>query len=113
MTRAMDMVRHAAERGKILATLAEDYGRGSTSIHNLIGALDLLGVSLTDDGLAFHLTYLADGGYIQTTRARDLPSWRTDRRCECNGDAIVLVKLLPLGLQLIDGNAPEDPQVRF
>jgi hypothetical protein len=34
-------------------------------------------VSLTDAGLGFHLTYLADCGYITVTRARELPSWRT------------------------------------
>lgn len=108
----MDQVRHAMERGRILFTLVGEFGR-PTLIRTLRGALDLQGLSLTQDGLEFHLHYLGAQGYLRLVLARDMPGWRQDRENPVAGCVIVMVGLTPLGLQLVDGTAPEDPQVRF
>ena len=115
MQSELERGRHCRERGDILRTLKEDYQRGTTSVRNLLGTLDALGVSLSEDDLAFHLIYLADQGYAQIVRVRDMPVHRKDRRLPGweKPDTIKFVRLLPKGLQLIDGVIPEDPSVAF
>lgn len=105
--------RHALERGDILRTLKEDYQSSMTPVRTLRGALDAQGVSLSHDDLAFHLSYLSDGGYVRLWRARDLPGFRSDRERFLKPDAVMFAKLLPKGLQLLDGLIAEDPSVKF
>lgn len=115
MMDTVEKARHAQERGDILRTLKEDYQSEMTSIRNLIGALDAQGIALSPDGVAFHLVYLADQGYVRIWRAGDLPHQRKDRRTArwVKPDTILFAKLLPKGLQLLDGHGAEDPGVSF
>ncbi len=108
-------IRHALERGALIRTLKEDYTAEMTSVRALIGALDLQGVSLALKDLCFHLEVLADGGYVRIWRARDMPGFRADRLSEswAKPATILFAKLLPKGLQLLDGLIPEDPSIKF
>jgi hypothetical protein len=103
------------ERGNVLLVLKEDYRREMTSVRNLLGTLDALGISLSEEDLAFHLIYLSDQGYLRVLRAKDMPNYRRDRRLPGweKPETIQFIKLFPKGLQLIDGVIPEDPHVRF
>jgi len=109
----LELARHAAHRGAILRTLKEDYGPEMTTLRVLQRALDVQGVSLSAEDLEFHLTYLSDQAYVSIKRARDLPGFRTDRPGAVKPSAILMAKLLPSGLQLLDGLIPEDPSVTF
>ncbi|HEY3416298.1 MAG TPA: hypothetical protein VGM23_05380 [Armatimonadota bacterium] len=105
--------RHAQERGEILRVLKEDYGARMTTVLTLLRALDALGISLTPEGLAFHLEYLAEQQYVDVTRARDAPGFRRDRAGSGRPEEIRFCKLRPKGLQLLDGRIEEDPMVTF
>ena len=107
--------RHTRERGDLLRILKEDYQQEVTSVRNLLGALDALGMPLSEEDLVFHLTYLAGQGYLSLMRVRDTVEYRTDRRLVGweKPETIKFTKLLPKGLQLLDGAIPEDPQVKF
>jgi hypothetical protein len=111
----VERARHMRERGDILRTLKEDYRSEMTSLRSLLGALDAQGMSLAPEGLEFHLTYLEAQGYVRLWRAKDMPGYRRDRhgRNWQKPDAIQFAKLLPRGLQLIDGQVAEDPLVIF
>jgi hypothetical protein len=111
----VDLARHAAARGSIIRTLAEDYTSAMTSVRNLLGALDLQGISLSQSDIEFHLSYLADSGYVGIWRAKDTPGFRVDRRVRdwIKPDTILFAKLLPKGLQLLDGRIAEDPLIKF
>lgn len=109
----MEQARHAEEKGAILMALKEDYGAKMTSVKSLGRALDLLGHPMRADGLQFALVYLADSGYLRIWRAEDLPGFRADRQSDVRRDAVVFAKLLPRGLQLIDGQVAADVSVSF
>jgi hypothetical protein len=111
----MEQARHATEKGQILRCLAQEYGREMTSVRNLSGALDLLGTPMSGDALQFSLIYLAEQGLIRIWRGRDTPGWRSDReqRGSMSAETIVFAKLLPKGLQLVDGIGAEDLGIRF
>ncbi len=113
--REIEKARHARERGDILRTLKEDYQREMTSVNSLAQALDAQAVTLSQEGLEFHLTYLEGQEYVKIWRARDLPNFRKDRRSARWGklETMMFAKLLPKGLQLIDGLIAEDPLVTF
>ncbi len=115
MTGEIESVRHAHERGDILRVLKEDYQQEMTGVRTLIRSLDLMNVPLSYDGLVFHLQYLETSGYVQLWRNRDLPSFRRDRTQagSAKPSSIMFSKLLPKGLQLLDGLIPEDPSVAF
>lgn len=115
MMTELEKQRHATERGDILRTLKEDYTEDMTSLRSLLRALDAQGVSLSHEGLGFHLTYLEGQGYVQVWRVRDLPSYRTDRRIPgfAKPGTMMFVRLLPKGLHLVDGLIGEDPSVAF
>jgi len=115
MGRDIKRERHNGERGVLLRVLKEDYQQEMTSIQNLLGALDALTISLSEEDLVFHLEYLAGQGYLRILRVKDTPGYRTDRRLPGweKPETIKFVKLLPKGLQLIDGLVPEDPLVKF
>ncbi len=112
---AVEQVRHAHERGDILRTLKEDYRAEMTATWSLVGALDAQGVSLSMEDLTFHLEYLAEQEYVRIWRQRDLPGARRDRRAAGwrAPATIIFAKLLPKGLQLMDGKIAEDPLVSF
>ena len=98
----------------ILRTLREDYTSIMTSVASLAHALDSIRVSLSPESMDFHLVYLFDQGYIQIWRAKDMPRFRTDRTAGwTEASRIMFAKLLPLGVQLIDGDVPADPKVNF
>lgn len=111
----VDKIRYARERGDLLRILKEDYQRETTSIRNLLGTLDALGSPLSEEDLCFHLIYLADQGYIRIVRAMDMPVFRNDRRLPGwqKPKTVKFAKLLPKGLQLLDGLIHEDPMVKF
>jgi DNA-binding transcriptional ArsR family regulator len=113
MMSEIEQARWAQERGSILRTLKEDYVREMTSVRSLVRALDAQGISLSQDGIGFHLIYLADQGYVQIWRARDLPQFRRDRPMIFSACTVVFAKMLPKGLQLINGTIREDPGVSF
>lgn len=105
---------HDVARGEILRMLVSFKGLWMKA-RTLLHALDDIGVSFSPDDLAFHLDYLAEGGYLEVQRRRDEPGWRTDRprpRGESPED-IVLVRLTNRGLWLYDGKVDPDPGVRF
>jgi|GEM_PF-3415481 len=110
---AIEIHKQARRKGDIIRILYEDYTSAMTSVGSLAGALDMLGESVSPDSLQFHLVYLAQQSYIQIWRVRDLPGWRRDRIGVGPAEQIRFAKLLPRGLQLLDGNCPEDPQVKF
>lgn len=109
----MEIQRHAHQRGDIVRALYEDYTSNMTSVHTIIGALDAMGTSLAAETLDRHLVYLSDSGYVKIWRTRDMPGWRSDRRGAGSPDEIRFAKLLPLGLQLLDGIADANPGVKF
>ena len=111
----LEKQRHAAERGDLLRTLKEDYTAEMTSTRSLLRALDAQGIALSQEGLGFHLTYLEEQGYIKAWRAREMPGARKDRRMKgwTKPETVMFAKLLPKGLQLIDGLIEEDPLVTF
>jgi hypothetical protein len=109
----MEQARHAEERGAILLALHQEYERPMTSVRSLSRGLDLLGIPLSRSGLRFHLALLHDLGYLRIWRACEVAGWRPDRENEVRADDIVFAKLLPRGLQLIDGRIPADVQVTF
>lgn len=108
-----EQLRHAAERGAILQVLQTEYGRSAVSTHTLLAALDALNHPMTLDSLQFSLTYLSDSNYIAVTRAKDAPGYRSDRPGSVTPYTIITARVLPLGIQLIDGQAPVDVGVRF
>ena len=105
--------RRAEERGAILRSLQEDYGREMTTVRSLSGALDLQGYPMSVESLQFSLQYLGDQGYIDVIRASQVPGYRRDRMGAGKPDTIIFVKLRPKGVQLLVGTAAEDPGVRF
>ena len=113
MMAEVEQQRHAEERGAIIRTLKEDFLRAMTTVRVLLGALDAQGISLSPEGLAFHLEYLSSQELIEVKRAEDLPGYRRDRLGARKPDAIMGAKLTPRGLQLLDGAIPEDPLVTF
>ncbi len=105
---------HDVERGEILRMLVSFKGLWMKA-RTLLHALDDIGVSFSPEDLAFHLNYLAEGGYLDVRRRRDEPGWRGDRP-RPQGEApddIVLVRLTNRGLWLYDGKIDADPGVRF
>jgi hypothetical protein len=109
----IEKARWARERGDILRTLKEDYVREMTSVASLVRVLDAQGTSLAQEEMEFHLIYLSAQAYVQIWRARDMPQFRRDRPARASGDTIMFAKLLPKGLQLLDGLIAEDPLVAF
>ncbi len=105
--------RLARRKGDIIRILQEDYRSRMTSVGSLLGALDMLGEPVDPKSLQFDLIYLSQQGYILTWCVRDMPGFRQDRASVGSPDEIRFAKLTPRGLQLLDGNAPEDPQVKF
>jgi hypothetical protein len=105
--------RQARRKGDILRILVQDYRISMTSVRTLNGALDMLGEAVGPDSMQWHLTYLADQNYIKIWRVRDMPGFRHDRQSQEDPELIRFAKILPKGIQLIDGNAEEDPQVKF
>jgi hypothetical protein len=112
MIQEMREARHAEERGAILTTLKAAYGSEMISVRTLWRVLNGARISVSDEGLQFSLTYLADQGYIKIWRVRDTPGWRPDRPGP-RPEAIVFSRLLPKGLLLVDGQAEADPKVTF
>jgi hypothetical protein len=115
MQTEIEKARHAHERGEIIRTLKADYSSEMTALSGLRRALDLQGISLSQQDLEFHLTYLEEQGYARVWRARDLPGHRLDRQVPgwMKAGTIMFAKLLPRGLQLLDGLVGEDPSVAF
>jgi DNA-binding transcriptional ArsR family regulator len=110
-----DRARHAQVRGDIIRTLKEAYGGEMMMVRTLIRALDAQGFPLSQEDMEFHLAYLSDQGYIQIRRMRETPGYRRDRALPrgVRPDTIAFARLLPRGLQLMDGLIPEDPSVAF
>jgi hypothetical protein len=113
MISEMDKARHAEERGAILKALQSDYARKMSSVTMLARVLFMAGQSITPGALQFHLSLLADSGYVRIWRAEEVPGFRPDRGTEARGDLIMFARLAPRGLQLIDGQIPSDPGVSF
>ena len=111
---ALELQRLSETRGAILALLATEYGGTTVTVGALAAALAMHGYGVNSAAeLQRHLGYLADQGYIEAKRAKEMPGYRHDRSLPGTGERIVMVKLNPAGLQLFDGLAPEDPAVRF
>lgn len=107
--------RLARRKGDILRILLEEYrsAREMTSIGNLIGTLDAIGEPVSPESIQFDLHYLSDQGYIRVWLNRDVPGFRKDRQNAGLPTEIRFCRLVPRGIQLIDGNITEDPQVKF
>ena len=93
---------HDVERGEILRMLVS-YKGAWMKTRTLLHALDDIRVSLSPEDLAYHLSYLTGGGYVELRRRRDQPGWRTDRP-RAHGemaDDIVDVRLTNRGLWLL------------
>jgi hypothetical protein len=103
----LDSERHNLERGLVLRALYDDYGAEMTGVAALARA-----VRLDANGLNMHLTYLSQQGYVAIWRAREMPSFREDRKW-LDPSCIVFAKLMPKGLQLIDGDVESDLKVAF
>jgi hypothetical protein len=113
MISEMTQARHAEERGAILHALQQDYTHRMTSLRVLGHALFLTGCAITPDGLRYHLSLLEASGYLRLWRQEDMPGFRTDREMGIDGAEIAFAKLLPKGMQLIDGQIAADPSVSF
>jgi hypothetical protein len=116
MSNTSDMVllRKASERGSILRMLCDDYGKGMTSIGNIASALDLLGQGVSAESLSFHLVYLEDQQYIRLVRTFEMPGYRRERLSgDAKPDDIRFAKMLPRGVQLVNGQIADDPAVKF
>lgn len=109
----VEQARHALERGGILSCLHGDYSSRMTSVNALQSAMDMLGYPMSTGTLAFHLHYLRDSGYLQIWTTRDLAGFRADRAGSGDPETVKFAKLLPRGIQLIDGAVAADPLVRF
>lgn len=113
MITEMELAKHNEQRGVILKALKADFGSKMTSVASLGRALFMVGHSVTPENLQFHLSLLAESGYVKIWRAEDLPTWRSDRQMGVQADKILFARLAPKGLQLIDGVIEADPQVSF
>jgi hypothetical protein len=113
MNKDLEKTRKAQERGDVLRTLAEDYAAEMTSVRTLIGTMDVMGIPLERSDLEAHLVYLAQQGLVELWRARDMPSFRTDRENGISPHALLFAKLSAKGLQLITGVAEADSMVIF
>lgn len=110
----LERARHASEKGAILRTLQDAYGGPAVMVGALAGVLDTLGYPMSSQNLQFSLTYLAESGYVDAVRAKDVPGFRRDRlRSGDSPETIVLARLTPKGLRLVDGQEAEDKLVRF
>lgn len=109
----VEQARHALERGGILSCLHGDYSSRMTSVTALQSAMDMLGFPMSNATMAFHLHYLRDSGYLRIWTVRDLPGFRADRPGSGDPDAVKFAKLMPVGIQLMDGAIAADPLVRF
>jgi hypothetical protein len=109
----MDEARHSQERGSILLALKAGYGRERVTLGELASTLNMVGSPMTAESLQFSLSLLADCEYIKIWRAKAVGKWRKDRVNDVDPDAILAARLLPRGLQLIDGQIEADPQVTF
>jgi DNA-binding transcriptional ArsR family regulator len=114
MTEA-ETARHAQVRGEIIRVLKEEYGGDMMTVRVLLRALDALGWSLSQEDIEFHLQYLADQGYVEVRRVRDTTGYRKDRVLQrgVKPATMVFARLLPRGIQLMDGLLAEDPSVAF
>lgn len=102
----------SAGRGKILQVLLEDYVTERTRIGMLIQALP----DRSPQEVYFDLTYLEQQEYVRVWRERDLELHRRDRMPDDDDwkpSDMVFAKLLPRGLQLVEGAIPGDPLVVF
>lgn len=113
MSGEADRVRHAKEKGGILLALKEEYSGRATRVADLVRVMDLLGYPMTGENMQFSLQYLADDGYVLITRACDMPGFRRDRMGSGAADMIVMAKITPRGIRLIDGTEPENAGVGF
>jgi hypothetical protein len=104
----LDSERHNLERGLVLRALCEDYAREMTGVASLARSL----APVSAESLNLYLTYLSQQGYVAIWRAREMPSFRDDRAW-LDPSAIVFAKLMPKGLQLLDGDLDSDPKVAF
>jgi len=109
----VEQARHAIQRGGILSCLHGDYASRMTSVRALQSAMDMLGEPMSFSSLAFHLHYLSDSGYLRLWTAADMPGFRADRSGDGDPHAVKFAKLLPKGIQLLDGAIEADPLVRF
>lgn len=95
----IDLERHRRERGLILELLSEA-GAGQVAFTSLWRMMDARNHTVSQKALTFHLAmYLEPQGYVQITRARDLRGWEDRHETP---DAVVAVKLLPKGIQLLN-----------
>jgi len=113
MNDILDKARRAQERGDILRVLQADFTNEMTSVKSLTWTLDAMSISLDRDDLEQHLVYLAEQGYVQIWRGRNLPQFRTDRDTGVNPSALLFARLTAKGTQLVDGVTAADPMVNF
>jgi hypothetical protein len=103
----IDLERHRRERGLILELLSQA-GAAQVAFTSLWRMMDARNQTLAQESLKFHLViYLEPQGYVSLIRARDLKGWEDRREAP---DAVISVKLLPKGIQLLN-RAIEDSEV--
>lgn len=97
--------RHRRERGAIVRALKQVYSEPMTGVQSLRSVLRILGFALSPKALQFHLTFLAERGYIQIWRADQMPGYKDEPDSEgawTPPDEIVFAHLLSSGLELLD-----------
>jgi len=102
----------AFTRGKILQVLKEYYTDEFTEVTLICSTLGDMSV----ERLAFHLTYLEQQEYVRIWRWRDLQTHRSDRTppsADYDPNQMRFAKLLPKGVQLLEGGIPPDPVIKF
>ncbi len=91
------------ERGEILRFLAEINFRPAT-FATLLAYLDHRALSITSSQLAFHLRYLAGKGFVEITNEP-----KSLGQCE----RILIAKITPAGIDLLDQRRAGDSGVKF
>lgn len=102
MPKKWNEIAHEVERGEILRYLAEVYPASATP-RTLLHHLDYSGYSIGDDELGFHLTYLAQKGFIRLEADEQVGE-------ECR---IRIVAITPEGIDLLDRRKRGESGVRF
>lgn len=102
------------ERGEILTMLNSNAGR-ATGMGLLRVSLDQVGVSLSINELKTRLCYLEEKGYVELRRRKDIPGYhrKLDEPGGGRANDLVTAKLTAKGIDLVEGNIPNDPGIGF
>ena len=111
-----ERIRTTFQRGNILTALRAEFTREKTPAAVLFHTVASLVAGLTRNEFDDHLTYLEGKEYIRLWHQRDMEEERDDRQPsdrDVRSDDIRFARLLPKGVDLLEGSIPADPGIDF